>query len=101
MAKRQSGDGPAVPVEHVNLFKAVRPQMNALLEEMRELSKKQPDKAVNKFKLRFINEKVRDANVFLRDDYRPLKGFEEFDVDELPTNSDVVLILSQYAGALV
>src|SRR4051812_14627208 len=100
MAKRPS-NGPTIPVEHVTLFKAVRPQIKALLEEMRELSKKHPDGAINKFKLRFINEKLQDANVCLSESYRPLKGFEQFDANDLPTNSDVVLILGQYSGALV
>ena len=34
---------PTIPVEHVSIYKAVRPQLHALLEELRELSKKQPD----------------------------------------------------------
>ena len=100
MARLPRDNGPVVSVEHVSLFKAVRPQIDALLDEMRELSKKHPDGVVNKFKLRFINEKLEDANVFLSAAYRPLKGFEQFDVNDLPTNSDVVLILSQYMGTL-
>lgn len=70
------------------------------MNELRELSKKQPDGKVNKFKLGFINEKLADANGILGSQWKPLRTFEQFDVDDLPSNSDVVLILSQYTGAL-
>jgi hypothetical protein len=86
--------------EAVALFSVVTPQLRSLLSEIRELSKKHPDGSVNKFKLGFVNEKLGEANSLLGERDRPLRTFGQFDVDSLPSNSDVVLILSQYVAAL-
>jgi hypothetical protein len=74
----------------------VEEQLTALHAEIGALSKRKPDDAVNKFKLKFINEVLSEANSILDADHKPFKDFTSFDEDELPTNSDVVLILSQY-----
>ena len=39
---------------------------------------------------------LETANRLLGEDYRPFPNFEQFDVDALPTTSDVVTMLSQY-----
>lgn len=70
--------------------------MISVYEEISLLSKKNPNDAVNKFKLKLINKLVDDSNVFLSDKYRPFTDFDRFDEDEIPQNSDVVFILSQY-----
>ena len=101
MAKKHSSSGGGILVRQVELYRRVHPQLKAMLEEMRELSKKRPDDAINKFKLGFVNEKLRDANAILGDDWKPLSTFSEFDIDALPSNSDVVIILSQYLGSLI
>jgi len=36
----------------------------------------------------------------LGESYRPFDGFETFSLDEVPTNSDVSVILAQYAECL-
>jgi hypothetical protein len=74
-------------------------QLHSFLDEMSELSRKKPNDPVNKFKLKFINTVVNELNKLIQD-YRPFKDFEQFDVDALPSNSVVVLILAQYAGAV-
>ena len=68
--------------------------------EITALVKKSPNDGVNKFKLKFINVAVQECNAFLPDKYKPLTDFQEFDVDDLPTTSDVTFILSQYLQAL-
>lgn len=60
------------------------------------LSKKSPNDAVNKFKLKFINNQLSESNSLLAVRYRPFDDFEVFSEDEVPQNSDVVFILSQY-----
>ncbi|EON14735.1 hypothetical protein C266_06444 [Pandoraea sp. SD6-2] len=60
------------------------------------LSKKSPNDAVNKFKLKFINRQLSESNEFLTERYRPFDDFEIFSEDDVPQNSDVVFILSQY-----
>src|SRR6266496_549853 len=58
------------------------------------------DGPVNKFKLKFLNATLKSINKIVGD-YRPFPDFEQFDVDSLPSNSDVVVIVSQYAGAVL
>lgn len=76
-------------------------QMKSLIAEFSILSKKKPDDAVNKFKIKLINPVLEVANYFVNDKrYRPFEEFELFDEDTLPTNSDVLVILSQYIACL-
>jgi len=71
-------------------------QLNAIHREISFLSKKTPSDAVNPFKLRMINEVIESANSVLGSDYKPIDGFDLFDDDEVPSTSDVVLIVAQY-----
>ncbi|WP_187262950.1 hypothetical protein [Pontibacter beigongshangensis] len=80
----------------VNLFEKIQSQLDGLLSEITILSKKSPNDGVNKFKLKFINEVLSSANKLLGTPYKPLASFEQFDEDDLPSNSDVTFILSQY-----
>lgn len=89
-----------VTTQEVATFDRVKNQLRQLYEEISTLSKKSPDGAVNRFKLGFINEKLSEANELLGDKSKPSKQFTVFDVDTLPTNSDVVIMLSQYLDAL-
>ena len=82
--------------EDVNKFEKVQSQIEGLLLEVTNLTKKSPNDAVNKFKLKFINEILIEANRVLGKTYKPLSSFEKFDEDDLPSNSDVSFILSQY-----
>jgi hypothetical protein len=56
--------------------------------------------AVNKFKLKFINQILVETNTLLKEEYKPLEGFNSFEEDELPTNSDVTMIFEQYLSCL-
>lgn len=80
----------------VDRFEKLAGQVLGLYEEMSILSKKSPNDAVNKFKLKFINRQLIESNNLLGEHYRPFDDFEEFDEDAIPQNSDVVFILSQY-----
>lgn len=75
-------------------------QLHELCEQFSVLSKQKPNDAVNSFKLRFVNSLLEQANQELRDEYRPFSDFSVFDPDSLPTNSDVLLMLSQYIKCL-
>ncbi len=86
--------------EDVELFVKVETQIIGLYKEIGLLSKKNPNDAVNKFKLRFINQSVSDANKLLTGNYRPYSDFEVFAEEDIPTTSDVVMILEQYITAL-
>ncbi|MCP4317755.1 MAG: hypothetical protein GY789_17480 [Hyphomicrobiales bacterium] len=71
-------------------------QLQGLHTEISQLTRKTPNDAVNAFKLKLINNVIKAGNSVLGDSYRPFVEFEEFDVDDVPTNSDVTLILGQY-----
>ena len=60
------------------------------------VSKKSPDSPINSFKLKFVNHLLKTANELLVGHYKPFDDFDIFSDDELPSNSDVVMILSQY-----
>lgn len=87
-------------VKDVELFQKVQSQVQQLFNEISTLSKKNPDGPINEFKLKYINEKLRESNTFLVGTHKPFADFESFDDANLPTNSDVVLILSQYLDCL-
>jgi len=80
----------------VDVFEKLSGQLISVYEEMSLLSKKNPNDAVNKFKLKFLNKLIDDSNQFLTDKYKPYDDFNIFDEDDMPQNSDVVFILSQY-----
>ena len=75
-------------------------QIQGFYNEVTVLSKSKPDNPLNPFKLKFINEKLAEANGVLVGDYKPLKDFTVFEDTALPTNSDVVMVLSQYLARL-
>lgn len=80
----------------VDKFEKLAGQVLGLYEEMSILSKKSPNDAVNKFKLKFINRQLSESNAFLGERYRPFSDFAIFSEDDIPQNSDVVFILAQY-----
>lgn len=92
--------GEDVKEEEIILFEKLQGQLEGFYDEMSIMSKKSSNDGVNKFKLKFINQLFSELNTFLKDDYKPFKEFIKFDEDELPTNSDVVLILSQYLNCM-
>jgi hypothetical protein len=84
--------------EDVDTFEKLIAQLLSSHEELSLLSKKSPNDAVNKFKLKFINSLLEQANEFLGSRYKPFADFSSFVDDELPQNSDVIFILAQYIG---
>lgn len=84
----------------IKLFEKMHVQMQALHEEIGALSKKSPNDGVNKFKLKLINSLLMEANGLLEGEYKPLAGFDQFSEDDIPTNSDVTVVLAQYLNCL-
>lgn len=77
----------------------VSPILTAVVTEMRELSKKKQDGILSVLKVRSINRLLGDVQSALADDpsTRYLDLLEE---EELPQNSDAVLILTQWEAAV-
>ncbi len=80
----------------VDSFEKVKVQLDSLHAEMSVLAKKAPDGATNAFKIKLINVTLDQCNKLLGKKNRPFDDFELFDPDELPSNSDVTFIISQY-----
>lgn len=83
-------------IEDIEKLEKTIGQLKAVHVEMSLLSKKSQNDGVNKFKLGMINKVISSANGVLGSEYRPFHDFEAFNVDELPSNSDVVFVIAQY-----
>ncbi len=80
----------------VDLFEKLVAQLNGFYQELSVSVKKSQTDAVNLFKLNFVNGVLRQCNDLLGERYRPFPDFEVFSSDDLPSNSDVIFIISQY-----
>jgi hypothetical protein len=86
--------------KQVDTFETLNAQLKALYDEMQTLVKKSPNDGINKFKLHLINAVLRDVNSFLSESRKPIADFSEFNENDLPSNSDVLIVLSQYLSCL-
>lgn len=86
--------------DEIEKFEKLHIQIKDMYNELSILSKKSPDGAINKFKLKFINQLIEQANQILKDRYKPFDDFEKFEEEAIPFNSDVVMIISQYIQCL-
>jgi len=84
----------------VEVFEKLEVQISDLYKEMSALSKKSPNEKINKFKLGFVNQLLSVSNGLLKENFKPLDNFDLFDEDDVPSNSDVVMVISQYISCL-
>lgn len=82
--------------QEVDNFEKLQAQLEGLHNEISALSKKSQNDALNKFKLKFVNKIISDSNELLGDNYKPFTDFDIFDENEMPSNSDVAMMLTQY-----
>lgn len=86
--------------QQVDIFERVRHQIEVLSKELAILSKKDADAKINAFKLQIVNERLQTANSLLTGVHQPFANFREFENEQLPSVSDVVVVLSQYLSSL-
>jgi hypothetical protein len=91
---------PTIERAEVDKLEQLIGQLESIHSELSALSKKSPVDGVNKFKLKFVNEVVREANGFLGESYRPSAEFQEFNSDDVPSNSDVTFVIALYLQAV-
>jgi hypothetical protein len=84
-----------VTEDEIENFRKMAAQLDALHQEATASSKKQPDKPVSKFKVDLANSVLETARKVLGDS-APALDFEKFDADDLPTNSDLSFVVSQF-----
>ena len=81
--------------KYINLM----PLLNSMFHEFQELSKKKPDGALNKRKVEIVNRLLHDIHEILKGESTSAY-LDLLDEDDLPQNSDVVLILGQTVAAM-
>jgi hypothetical protein len=84
---------------HVEIYEAGNDIFGALLEEVRELSKKKPEATMSSGKVKIVNRVLKDILTFLKDEPEG-KYLEELDDDALPQISDALLSMAQFRIAL-
>ncbi|WP_417358542.1 MULTISPECIES: hypothetical protein [Gammaproteobacteria] len=83
-------------VEDIEKLEKVIGQLLATHSEISILAKKSPSDTLNAFKLKMINQVIESSNAVLGKKYKPFEDFEKFEDEDLPSNSDVTMILAQY-----
>ncbi len=85
--------------EQVARFDMLVPLLNSAFEEMSEFAKKKQDGVLNPLKVKLLNRLLCDVKAVLESD--PTTAYLDLlDEETLPQNTDAVLILGQYRGAL-
>jgi hypothetical protein len=80
-------------------YDTTRPLLDSMYAEFKELSKKKPDAAVSKNKLKIVNRLLERVRSVLADE-DSIVFLDLLDEDDLPQSSDVTLMLSQYDAAM-
>src|SRR5258708_17953543 len=81
--------------KEVKEFTKMAAQFDALHQEATASSKKHPDKPVSKFKVDLANSVLESARKVLGTS-APTLDFEKFNTDDLPTNSDLSFVVTQF-----
>jgi hypothetical protein len=83
-------------IEDVEKLEKIVGQLQAAHSEITVLAKKAPADSLNSFKLKMINKVIEGSNKVLGEQYKPFEEFDKFEEDNLPSNSDVTMVLAQY-----
>lgn len=86
--------------KQIDEFETLAGQLQAFSTEMNTLVKKNPNDALNSFKLKLVNSVLQRSNEILGKTRKPFEDFDQFDDTSMPTTSDVLVIVSQYLSAL-
>jgi hypothetical protein len=85
--------------EDVKRFIFLSPMLDSALSEMREFSKKKQDGIVSGTKIKILNRLLTDIKDVIKQE-ESASYLDALSEEELPQNSDAVLILGQYRAAL-
>lgn len=75
------------------------PLLQSMYDEFKELSKKKPEAALGKGKVKIVNRLLERVCDVLAGE-ASMDFLDMLDEDDIPQNSDVVLMLSQYVAAM-
>jgi len=88
-----------IPQKAKEQYYLLTPLLQSTYREMSELSKKKPESPLNMYKVKMINRILVPLKELLKNE-TVADYLDVLDTDDLPTNSDVVLIMSQYNKAV-
>ena len=97
MSKKQSWLTTEKNIEDYSLLKDM---LHAQRQEFDLLSKKKSDGQLNKMKIKIVNRVIEPLNELLKNESSH-KFLDIINENDMSTNSDVVLIISQYERALL
>jgi len=80
-------------------FDMLFPMLKSIYNEIKELSKKKQDGALNEIKVKMANRILAKVKTILNDD-PTVEFLDLLDEVSLPTNSDGVLIIAQFEAAM-
>jgi hypothetical protein len=93
-------DREKAPTEsQVAKFEYLSPMLDSALSEMREFAKKRQDGIVSATKIKILNRLLTDIRWILEHE-ESLAYLDLLSEDQLPQNSDAVIVLGQYRAAL-
>ena len=96
---RKKGSSEYTTAEKSEKHDDLQPLLNSMFQEFQELSKRKPDGALNKRKVEIVNRLLCDIHGILEGESTSAY-LDLLDEDDLPQNSDVVLILGQTVAAM-
>jgi hypothetical protein len=99
MPRRRTKATGAPTRQQADSLELVSPILTAVVAEMRELSKKKQDGLLSTLKVRSINRLLTDVQESLGDD-ASVRYLDLLEEDDLPQNSDAVLVLTQWEAAV-
>jgi hypothetical protein len=99
MAKKTNELSHAPAKKDVEEFEMLYPLLDGLLSEVKALSQKKQDGALNPYKVKMINKVLSKVRNLLVND--PSSEFLELlDEDTIPTNSDALFMIVQFKSAM-
>lgn len=86
-------------IDKADTHDTMMPLLNSMYEEFKELSKKKPEAAISKNKIKIVNRLLEKVRGILKEE-DSIDFLDLLDEDDVPQTSDVTLILSQYVAAM-
>lgn len=91
--------GKNISDEQVKLYSTISPLLKSAFNEVKDFSKKKQDDLLNIKKVNMINRLLEKAKIVLQNE-STVDYLDLLDENDLPSNSDAVLIMSQYISAM-
>lgn len=99
MSKKNYSIGNKPTKIEVEQFDMLFPMLESVYTEIKELSKKKQDGALNEIKVKMTNRVLEKIKIILKND--PTVEFLDLLDDEVfPSNSDAILIIAQFKAAM-